>query len=385
MIDVFEGHDGWLFHGQGSNRWLDYLSGERSMSDSTVCDWIHTLSCFQGIAQERAADLLVWIAPEKHTVLGALFPVGANNRSNPFGKHLEDNLRARGVSVLDNSSLLVEGATGAFHSKTDSHLNARGVVHVYGSILKAFGIGTAEILPSGYKIASAESFGDLGGKVVPPRSSPTAAFSSFEHQVEVSVQVPVRNLGRVVLSQCPSAPVPDKLLLVGNSFSSGELFDLLSRTFREVLFVFFPAPDAHILHEFNPRYVLFQTNERFISRGPISLGGSSFRAVGLAKMLGAEGSRGSQIAGLVPAYPDAVIANSLFQAAAVINEATLIELIIDYADRISAEEACVFAAILERLSLFRMGDRVCARVGASLADANRVADYILLSNALRNH
>ncbi len=370
MSDVLEGHDGRLFHGQGTNRWLDYLTGKRSISDATIHDWIHTLCSFQEIAKKRAADLMVWIAPEKHTVLGTLLPVGLNNQSTQIGKYLEDQLRAHGVSVLDNSSLLVEGATGAFHSKTDSHFNARGMVHVYSSILKAFGIGSAEILPAGYTFTSSETLGDLGRKTAPPRSSVTVNFSSFEHRGKFSVPVPVRNLGRVALSQCPSAPVPDKLLLFGNSFSSGGLLDLLSRTFREVLFVFFPTPDAHVICEFNPRYALFQTNERFISRGPASLGSASFRAVGLAKLLGAKEFQENQVNGLLWDYPDAVIANSLFRAA-VNNEATLIELIVDYANRVSIEEACVFAAILERFSHFRMGDKLRARVGGLLADAVR--------------
>lgn len=386
MPDIIEGQGGWLFHGQGANRWLDYFSGERRLAESTLHDWIDTLSRFDQEVKRRGARLSVWIAPEKHTVLHELLPSNISHGPKPLGDCLEYPLRTRGLAVLDNSHLIRQGATGQFHSKTDSHLNGKGAVHVCCSLLTSLGV-QAQHAPGPYQIATVHAYGDLGRKVSPPRTSPIAAVCSAGQPAEVERKVQVSNVGSVTLTRCPSAPVLEKLLVFGNSFSSGDLLQLLASTFGEVLFIFSPAPDVPVLGEFNPRYVLFQTNERFISRGPSTLGGASFRAFGLVKLLASNSSRISQVHEIAarPQYSYATIAHSLFQAIASNQNAKAEELILEAAERISPFEACVFVALLQRLSAFQIGERLRQNLDDSLAAAHRAADYVLLSNALQKY
>lgn len=385
MADIIEGQDGWLFHGQGSNRWLDYLSGKRTLAEPTLHDWTDTLTRFNEEARRQGADLSLWIVPEKHTVLRDLLPGNIAHHFSPFGRSLETKLVACGLTVLDNTSLIAEGSAGAFHSKTDSHLNGKGAFHAYSSLLESLGFGADILPPCTVPMVEVEAYGDLGRKVFPPRTSPMATVCTDGQQPEVTGEVRVSNVGSVSLTRSCHAPLHSKLLIFGNSFTSGDLLNLLARTFGEVLFIFSPAPDVHILREFKPRYVLFQTNERFISRGPSTFKGCTFRAVGLAKLLRGEIHRDTQLQQLkkFPDYACAAIALWLKQAIASNQHAAAEELILRIAEQISIFEASVLVALLQRLSAFRLGERASELLGASMAPANLVADHVLLSNALQ--
>lgn len=273
----FVAKNGWLFHAQGSNSWLDVLTGKKAIPASTVLKWSASLSELSTFAPTN-----ILVVPEKHSVVQP--QLHDEMQVVPVADALLQALEEQGLTHSGFYESIIGGADGTLHIKTDTHMNGLGAYLQYICILHSFNLSNhACLVGREFEFKMKKKSGDLGSKLHPPMRSKHILVEVLSTNQE-SISNGVRNLGKVVYSRRKSAPVKAKLLIHGNSFSAGCLLSLLSQTFTEVLFIFFPKHDAKVIKQFKPDYILYQTNERFLLNPPQHYENISPKLIALLKI-----------------------------------------------------------------------------------------------------
>ena len=261
--DVLIGKNGWLFHGQGSNRWLEYLQGNLEIENNCLSDWKCHLSLWHEILKKRVKRHAFVVVPEKHTVLRHLLPAGFF----PEGIDVGTRFCAAVQTPIVNLAYEMEGIRHSelLYCKTDSHWSAAGAALAYGAICNALEI---EALPITFECHEKLRWrGDLGRKLKPARGEWIETITPI-HDIVLEFSNSVNNVGYISLKSCPSALIKGTLLLIGNSFCTSHLANLLAQTFEKTIFMFSNSIDDRLIDDFDPQFCVFQTNERFLCVAP---------------------------------------------------------------------------------------------------------------------
>jgi alginate O-acetyltransferase complex protein AlgJ len=265
---VIEGTDGWLFLDNDTNRSVDQYTGKLLLDPSGLRRWrTYLAECRAMAARHRARHALV-VAPSKEEVL----------------RHHYPHVRAA-TTVLDQVRAVTQpqdhfvdaAAVLAAHAepeqlfkRTDTHWTDRGAMLATLAVLEVMGFDTARVHEhlAGDTYRVQPYAGDLGVKLLPPRTAPTEFLAGPAPEAGAGLDNGLPNIGRVLVFESEAAPYEGTLLVFGAS-SAYPMLKYLKRLFGRVVFIHSAGHvDPHIVEHERPAALLLQSNGRFLIQPP---------------------------------------------------------------------------------------------------------------------
>jgi hypothetical protein len=265
---VLEGRDGWLFLTNDGNASDALFTGALQLPLWRRFAWWRFGRALGRLQRGVDAPRLAFvIAPSKESVRQAEYPLRRGARV--VTDEVLAILRRAGVDpVFPVERLAAEPGS---YCRTDTHWSHQGAFIALEACLDQFGLsgdwrGQIDFVPH-------EVMGDLGGKVTPPVTDAMLVARWPGLPAGQAVQTPYRSgldsTGEIVIFTNAQAPVPEVLVVFGGS-SAGVLAYLASRIFARVVRINGPSaqPVAEVIRAEGARYVICQTNERYLLRAP---------------------------------------------------------------------------------------------------------------------
>lgn len=159
---VVAGRDGWLFYASS----LDDYTGTHVLSDRGIRNAVHNLSLMQRYVEERGAQLLLAVPPNKNTLYGEYMPDCYRRRTNQSNlERLVPELEKNGILYADLAACF-KAQKDILYLKRDSHWSARGAVLACHTLLDVLQVehDRYETVES---IRKKDSYGDLNGMLYP--------------------------------------------------------------------------------------------------------------------------------------------------------------------------------------------------------------------------
>lgn len=263
---VLEGQDGWLFLTNDGNRSDALFTGALQLPPWGWIAWWRYGRALARLEQGRDAPRLAFvIAPAKESVLPGHYPLPRGTRV--LTDRVLSILRWAGVAPVYPVARLA--AHPGSYCRTDTHWSHLGAFIALEACLERFGLqgdwrGQIDFTPT-------EVMGDLGGKVSPPVTDPmlVARWPGRGSVVRCLYRSGLDSTGEIVVFETADAPIPEVLVVFGGS-SAATLAYLASRIFARVVRINCPLtqPVTDVIRAEGARYVICQTNERYLMRAP---------------------------------------------------------------------------------------------------------------------
>ncbi|WP_306132859.1 hypothetical protein [Roseivivax marinus] len=258
---VQEGLGGYLFLDNDTNKSVDQFTGRITLGTQAREGWEKFFEGLRHLEADGAIAKLM-ICPAKEEVFSDLYP-HKRGVSTPVDNVVD--LAGPG-QLVDHFGALSAEREAAF-SKIDTHWSDYGARIGAAVYLQSVGLASfASHLPTSFK--DHRRFGDLGGKLTPQQSGTFLVLDPAEH-VPPSYSNGIDNHGRIWVYDSTQAPVAETLVLFGDSYSVS-LSAILARVFKRVVYVYSAAStNRTVLDHEKPKYVLCQTNQRFVTGAPL--------------------------------------------------------------------------------------------------------------------
>jgi hypothetical protein len=265
---VIEGTDGWLFLDNDTNRSVDQYTGKLLLDPPGLRKWrTYLAECRTLVARHAARHALV-VAPSKEEVLRHRYPHARAATT------VLDQVRAvtqpQDHFVDAAAVLAAQPEPEQLFKRTDTHWTDRGAMVATLAVLEAMGWDTAhareELVADAYRVQPYA--GDLGVKLVPPRTAPTEFLAGPPPEGGAVLDNGLPNIGRVLVFKSEPAPYAGTLLVFGAS-SGYPMLKYLKRLFGRVVFVHSAGHvDPRIVDHERPTALLLQSNGRFLIQPP---------------------------------------------------------------------------------------------------------------------
>ena len=259
---VLFGHDGELYLAHGGHAVLDYATGRRSVPPDMFAVFEANILARAGRCAAFGATYLHVIFPDKQSVVRERFPF-----PDPvcLGLLYEQHCPGVAAHLLNLTAPLREHALDVF-KPLDTHLNDHGMALAASVIYHALtgedhAAALAALHARPTKIQDAP--GDLGGKLVPPRSGTERSIVADWPLHFFSNGIGFGNDGLADLYISPRSLRPARLLWFGDSFGRG-CVRLLSLFFREIVFLRTRFFHEEMLAQLRPDCVVTQNAERYL-------------------------------------------------------------------------------------------------------------------------
>ena len=272
----------WLFIFEGSNRYVaQYTHTSRRERIQKAIQWGRTIENRKRAVEKTGAVFFQLILPNKLSVYSRRAPQRIGKSMTPILRQL---LRRSPEGLKCPLELFRKWARyGDIFRRNDSHLNFFGLFHLYQFVCDALSLQPDPTLFDMTMVQTVQT-GDLGGKFDPNiRESLFApdhtAFLErlngrlvWKYDNSKTFRERGKHNGIQVVTECPSAKNPIRLLVFGNSFFdhpfSWGFSPFLSQSVREYHFIWSPCVDLSAVNEIQPDIVLAQTCERFLPKLP---------------------------------------------------------------------------------------------------------------------
>ncbi|MCA0912779.1 alginate O-acetyltransferase AlgX-related protein [Marinobacter nauticus] len=266
ILKVLRGRNGWLFLDNDTNNSVDQFCGRLRLTPEGLGQWKSYLSGLGRLAHESGAATAMLVAPSKESVLGEEYHPMAAGRLGPMDQILE--LPEAGLIVHPEKELKALAAES--FQQTDTHWTHKGALAGTRALGQRLGIAPGDFdqcfAADKYRVAT--KVGDLGNKLNPPQSCEVEVLTSFRFQAHRVYDNGLPNFGRVIVTRWDDALLDETCLVFGSS-SSYSMFNYLARLFRYMVFVHSAGNvDASLLRACKPRYLITQTNARFVAVVP---------------------------------------------------------------------------------------------------------------------
>ncbi len=260
---VLFGHDSTLFLAGGDHRVLDFMLGIERPPEESLIQFAQNVTSRAATAQAASVPYLHLVFPDKHAVMAAECPVCA---PVCLGDIYQAALPQLGRDLFYPRADLAAAGPGLF-LKTDTHASDLGNLFAAAAVVERLTgqpqAGKIErLLAADWQ--AAEWSGDLGGRFEPPLLEIRRVLGRFWIRKSLHNDLRGGNNGIVDILFNPAAPMPERLLLFGDSFGRG-LCSLLSYFFKEVLFLRTPYFHDEIFQQVQPDYLITENAERYLS------------------------------------------------------------------------------------------------------------------------
>jgi hypothetical protein len=278
---VLLGTGGWLFLRNDINGALEQQLGERGHSASTHERWSEELQRRVAWSEENGWQYVALFAPDKESVYRDKLPPETAARLIPHEQRPVPSLRSHLAALGDVSTIyplerLVRArASLETYYRSDTHWSTWGAFVAYRALAEQLRHDGASLdLHHEGRLAFrlAARYGDLGGKLDPPRESRFLTGELEPRLAEIVYDNRVRNNGRVLLfkREDPAARSLARCLVFGDSFGLS-LSGFLKESFRETVVVHTSRGIDYALAEaISPDVLITVTVERFAIDPPDS-------------------------------------------------------------------------------------------------------------------
>ncbi|MDH4390389.1 MAG: hypothetical protein QE285_03065 [Aquabacterium sp.] len=265
---VIEGENGQLYLDNDSNCSVDQYTGAMLLDPARVRQWRGFLADTRALARRLQTRHALVIAPAKEEVLRHGYP---HARATTTVLDQVRTLARPDDHVVDGARVLAEqDDPAAGFKRTDTHWTDRGAMWVTLAALPALGCdlerARAWLANDGYRVQVYA--GDLGVKLLPPRSAPTEFLDGPAAEEGAVFDNRLPNMGRVLVFEAQLTPFDMRLLLFGAS-SAYPMLKYLKRLFRRVVFVHSAGHvDQSVVQHEQPQALLLQSTARFLVQPP---------------------------------------------------------------------------------------------------------------------
>lgn len=257
-IKVLNGYNGYLFLDNDTNYSVDQYTGKYNISQDVFNKWTNYFESARDASSIVNAKSLFLVVPAKEEIYPDMYP-------HRRGK---DCFIDRFITNFGNNIIFLKDKLSNdrefTYYKTDTHWSDYGAYLGAVEVLRGFGLDhMIEKLCNSFNVV--DTNGDLGGKFVPSKK---AKYLSLSQKVSINFDNQISNIGRIWIFLNQHAEINETLIIFGDSFSNN-FARYFKDVFSKVIFVHSVASfDIDIIEHEEPKYILFQTNQRFLINPP---------------------------------------------------------------------------------------------------------------------
>jgi|GEM_PF-1094788 len=267
-FEVIKGEDNWLFLDNDTNKSVDQFQGKVKLSRHTKKAWLEYMKNFQSISQTHNLSSVFLVAPSKEYVLRDKYPI-KTFKNTPLEQI--EKITPPEFNLLSLTDTLKRSAKNTFRV-CDTHWNSHGAVLATIALCVNLGMSqkALEELFSKDSYKEKEVGGDLGNKLFPPQTHIEELLTNFNYKNHLVFDNGLPNFGRTMFIYNSNGLTEETLLLFGSS-SSYSMFNYISRVFKKTVFFHTAGSiDQQVLEKLKPRYMVAQSNARFLVKAPSS-------------------------------------------------------------------------------------------------------------------
>ncbi|MCF5663150.1 hypothetical protein, partial [Pseudomonas syringae] len=268
---VLIGKHQWLFLDNDSNDSVDQFTGHLEFPVSDQEKWITYLSDVQSISTINKFEWLMVLAPSKEYVFQDYYPHELSEHNTPGQFMKLFNGHQKIIYPLD---LLIQDRELSYW-KGDTHWTDYGAYLIFKDILSRFNLPVLNFdLHCHIEFSIKYSIGDLSEKLPGHPKQPKVQLSerNCKPSEVVIYDNHIPNNGRIIISENTQPLCSDSILIFGSS-SAYNFVKFFQMYFRRVVLVHSAAElDTEIISHEKSKYVLLQSNSRFINVAPEYLG-----------------------------------------------------------------------------------------------------------------
>jgi hypothetical protein len=265
---VSEGKDNWLYLSDSSNNVVSQMVGDYSATDRWVDEWRVALDQRMKHVEQLGGKYAHFIVPNTHSAVRKFLPPGIKiSRERPVDVLTK---RLTALPLWDLTDLFSQQSPAECFIPTDSHWSNYGAYRGYVAVCEALSVTAVDLPQDAFQWE--DVVGDLGIKMVPPRSSRalimrSSAFAEYfgRHINVVNNHVEVLGKARIYRAETPTTHA--KILILGDSYTYSNL-PFFASTFAETYFFHTRSFDRLLVSEIKPDFVVTINCERFILEMP---------------------------------------------------------------------------------------------------------------------
>lgn len=266
------GVEGFLFIGDGANRWEQQYLGELAVAQSWLDGWCAVLAARQGEAGARGLQLWNFVVPEKQVVLPdkRWLDGEARGSGRPL-KRLMEVLSADARLLYPEAALREAQALAPTYFRHNSHWTCWGCCAAVGVLLEALSAASplADLDFAAQRLTDSH---DLTSHFFapPPREemlflTPVGEMTNDNRHL----LPPGRHQGATYTLRNPEAPDPRRLILFGDSYAYEHgLSFVLGAAFAEVVFVWSKSVIWDLVDKNGADLVVWESAERYLATLP---------------------------------------------------------------------------------------------------------------------
>ncbi|MEW5686861.1 MAG: hypothetical protein AB1942_18235 [Pseudomonadota bacterium] len=262
------GHDGYLFIADGANLWEKRFHIDKPVVAAFLDGWRGLLDRRAGEAQARGVTLLNLVVPEKQVIYpDKRWPDLASPGAMRPLKQLLAALGPDAPLIYPADALIAARPDVPVFFRHDSHWTPSGCLVAAGEVVAALrdGVDLSDVA-----FAADREIGPLDLAVHFLEPAPSEERLSLRFGGEIifdnrDFRPGARLTGMSFGLRNTAAPDPRRLVLFGDSYSSGQgLVAAMSAIFSEVIFVWSKAVDWAVVETHRADIVLWESAERFL-------------------------------------------------------------------------------------------------------------------------
>lgn len=266
------GADGFLFIGDGANRWESQFALQQAMPEAWLADWARVLAARQEAAASRGIDLWNLVIPEKQVI----YPEKRWPKGGPAGerrpmKQLQALAAGEAGLVYPEEALQACKSGGIAYSRRNSHWTSSGCLAVLGALLDEMG---AEVNLPAAEFAARRTAAphDLTVHFFDPAPPEAAIWLVTPGELAFDnrhFELTGQHRGSIHVLRNPAAPDPRRVVVFGDSYSYDVGFTgALSALFADVTFIWSKNVVWDLVGQYRGDIVIWESAERFLLTAP---------------------------------------------------------------------------------------------------------------------
>lgn len=266
------GHDGYLFIGDGANRWERQFRGELAVAESWLTGWSALLEQRQAEARRRGAPLWNVVIPEKQVIYPEKrWPNGEVSGDDRPLRKLLPKVGPELQLFYPEQALRAACAHGSVYFRHNSHWAPTGCCATTLALIEAVG-AEVELADVRFNYRRGPVQHDLTGHFfdpAPPEEGGNllpAGERVFDNR---GLETTGRHAGSSYGLRNPEAPDRRRVIVFGDSYSYDVGFTFaLSEIFLEVVFVWSKSVIWSAVERHQAQLVVWESAERFLATLP---------------------------------------------------------------------------------------------------------------------
>lgn len=268
---VLAGKSGWLFLDNDSNNNLAFYNEDMPLNSAVISSWREETVRRNLTADKINSKICSIIVPEKTHLYNKFLPDYFKRHESPILKRFKNDKILSHYIVPTFSREIDDFEQGKeLYYKGDSHWNFYGAYHAYLDIIYHLGLENEALkFKEHFKSRKHYLAGDLITKTLDVNVELVEHISPKNTNYHCIYRNSLHTTGRIEEYSNSKAPNQSRVILFHTSSIDWMKPFLLSH-FGHVKLIWDKNVDWDLVESFNPEYIIYQTNERFLYSAPTS-------------------------------------------------------------------------------------------------------------------